>query len=95
MLIERRKIENGLLGKGFIKDNKDHRIFRLIVDGKITCIKTLTSHGSKYKDYGDSLLNLMKKELRLESKSQLIKLINCALEYRDYVSYLKVNNIKL
>lgn len=95
MILERTKIETGLLNKGFVKDNSDHRIFRLIVDGRITGIKTWTSHGSKYKDYGNDLLDLMKKELRLDTKSQLVRLIDCPLNYQDYISYLRAKGLRL
>jgi len=94
MPIERRRIEKGLLKKGFVRDNEDHKMFRLVVNKKITHIKTWISHGSKYRDYSDSLLNLVKKELKLATKPQLINLINCSLEYHDYISYLKTNGIK-
>ncbi len=89
MQISRKKIENGLKRKKFIKDNKDHRFFRLIVDGKISSIRTFTSHGSGYKDYNDLLLGMMKRELKLENISQLIRLIECPLEYDAYIAYLR------
>jgi len=62
-----RKIESGLLRKGFRKENADHRVFRFYVGGKKTSISTFLSHGSRYKEYNDDLLSKMKRELCLSS----------------------------
>lgn len=95
MRLERDQIENGLEKKGFIRDNKDHRFFRLVVNGKITGIKTWTSHGTKYKVIGDSLINTMRKELRLQTNAQFLNLINCPMEYETYVALLRSQNLRL
>ena len=88
-----REIEKGLLKKGFVKDDNDHTWFRLKVDGKITKIRTKTSHGSKNKDYGDTLLLMIRRQLHLETKAQLLRLIDCVLEYRDYILYLRTKEV--
>jgi hypothetical protein len=94
--LERKEIENGLLKKGcFVKDNNDHKMFRLVVGNKITGIKTWTSHGSKYKDYSDFLLGAIKKQLRLETKPQLLNLLNCSLSAENYITYLKAKGLKI
>lgn len=95
MPIERREIEKGLLGKGFVKGQGSHRFFRLKVDKKITGIKTWTSHGSGYKDYDDTLIDAIKKELRLDTKQQLLRLIDCSLTHEGYVAYLRGKGLTL
>ena len=92
---ERREIKKQLLRKGFVEDNSGHTMFRLKVDGKMTGIKACLSHGSKYKDYSDSLLNLIKRELKLDTKSQLFRLLDCPLKYEDYVAYLRAKGLTL
>lgn len=86
-------IERGLLAKGFIKDYSDHKILRLVVNGKITRIRTKISFGSQHKDYGDTLLDCIKKQLHLGNKLQLLRLVDCTTEYEDYVAYLKTSGV--
>lgn len=95
MAIERSKIEEGLLRKGFVREMGSHRFLRLKVGNKTTGIKTWTSHGSDYKDYGDALLTAIKKELRLDTKQQLVRLIECPLSHQDYVSSLREKGLTL
>ena len=75
--LPRRKIETGLLRKGFKKDDTHHRVFRFYVGGKKTRISTFISHGSGYREYGDDLLIKMKKELCMPNKKYLIDFIEC------------------
>ncbi len=95
MPIEQSKIEKGLLNKGFIRENGPHKFFRLTVNGKITGIKTWLSHGSGYKDYDETLIHAIKKELKLDTKQQLIKLIECPLSHKDYISYLRAKGLTI
>lgn len=94
---ERDVVEKGLLKKGcFVKDNNDHKMFRLKVDGKVTGIKTFTSHGSaKYKTLGEDLINLMKRELKLDTNKQFHKLIDCELSGDQYIAILRAKSITL
>ncbi len=81
------KILKALEKKGFKKDSKrDHIILRFYMDNKKTAIFTKISHGKS--EYGDPLLNYMKKELHI-SKPELINLINCVLSEEMYIEYLK------
>jgi len=83
-----RKIESGLLRKGFKKDNVDHRVFRFYVGGKKTSISTFISHGSQYKEYGDDLLSKMKRELGMSNKKYLMNFIACPVTQERYTEDL-------
>jgi len=82
--IDRRKIENNLLLKGFIRDDSHHRYFHHEYNGKRTGIYTFTSHGSEYKTYGLSLLKKMKIQLKLDRIQDVCDLFNCPLSGEDY-----------
>jgi len=86
--LPRRKIELGLLRKGFRKDNVDHRVFRFYVGGKKTSISTFLSHGSRYKEYDDDLLSKMKRELCMSNKKYLIDFIVCPVTQERYTGDL-------
>ncbi len=86
--LPRRKIQSGLLRKGFKKDNNEHRVFRFYVGGKKTRISTFVSHGSNYKEYGDDLLAKMKRELCMPQKKYLIDFINCPVTEEKFKEYL-------
>ena len=54
---KRDKIDAALTSKGFEKiNNKDHYRYILVVDGKVTDIRTKISRGSGYKTIGNNLL---------------------------------------
>ena len=89
MQIDRKDIEASLVSKGFIKEDTHHRYFHHEAEGKRTGISTHTSHGSHYKSYGDNLLKLMKKQLRMDSLGQLVDLIECPMTGDDYKEFLK------
>jgi len=91
MTISRRRAERSLKQKGFVQDNKDHRTFYLYVNGKKTSIFTYTSHGGREID--SSLLNLMKRELRLQTNSQARNLLICPMAGEDYVRWLREHGI--
>lgn len=93
MQVDKRVIESNLLKKGFIKDNNDHRYFLHKYKGKFTTIYTKTSHGSKYKTYDDSLLKMMKKQLRLDTNRQVYELVSCPMSEEQYVEILKSKRV--
>jgi hypothetical protein len=70
-------IESSLSKKGFhVKPDSHHRLYvYYLEDGKIAA-RTFVSHGKK--EYGNVLLNRMKKQLHL-TKEQLHDLIVCPL----------------
>ncbi len=89
MQIEKRVIEANLPSKGFAKEDTHHRYFHHEYQGKRTGIYTYTSHGSKSKTYGDALLKMMKKQLKLDAISQAIDLFNCPMTGDGYNQILK------
>jgi len=80
------KIIKALLSKGFQETDSNHKFFFFYYNGKKTAIRTKISHGKK--EYDDSLINFMKKELYLD-KGELEGLINCSLSETDYIKILK------
>jgi len=80
-------IAAALLEKGFKVKSTHHQIYFLYFKDKKTSIFTKISHGSKYKTYSDSLLGLMSRQLRLK-KSELLKLIDCSINYQNYIKIL-------
>jgi len=91
MTISRRRAERSLRQKGFVRDNKNHRMFYLYVDGVKTPIFTYTSHGGRTIDA--HLLNLMKRELRLRTNRQARDLLICPMTGEDYVRWLREQGI--
>ena len=87
--IDRSQIEWALAQKGFIRKDGSHRYFHHQYNGKITGIKTYTSHGSQYKTYGDDLLKAMKKELRLDTLQEVRNLLLCPMDTDAYNQKLK------
>ncbi len=83
MQIERRIIESGLLSKGFVRgEETHHNYFHHIYQGKITGVYTYTSHGTK--TYDASLLNMIKKQLRLDRTKQVVDLCKCPITEDAY-----------
>ncbi len=87
------EIRSSLLRKGFREEEaRGHKLLRLYVAGKKTAISTSISRGSKYKEYGDSLLDYMKRGLRLDFTKQLRALIECPMSPAQYVTLLREKN---
>ncbi len=82
-----------MVAKGFVKEDSHHRYFYHEVKGKRTGISTHTSHGSDYKTYGDNLLRLIKKQLRLDALSQVVDLLKCPMTGDDYNGILKKKDL--
>lgn len=93
MQIDRKLIESALRKKGFIVEIGSHKYFYHEVNGKRTGVHTYTSHGSGYKSYGDNLLHLMKKQLRLDSLNQIKRLMECPMDAEEYNTILKQKGI--
>ena len=91
MQIDRADIEAGLLRKGFFRGSErdDHRSFHFVFQGRRAGIHTFTSHGSKYKVYGDQLLNMMKRQLHLQTARDLADLVNCPMSREQYEQILR------
>jgi hypothetical protein len=91
--IDRKEIESSLVAKGFVKEDSHHRYFYHEVKGKRTGISTHTSHGSDYKTYGNNLLRLIKKQLRLDALSQVADLFKCPMTGDDYNEIFKKKDL--
>lgn len=89
MQIDRRLIESNLPKKGFIEEDATHKYYYHEYKGKRTGAYTYTSRGSNYKTYGDSLIKLMKKYLKLDSSKQVLDLCQCPLSGDEYNTILK------
>ena len=88
------KVESALKLKGFKEREGDHHYFVYVtIEGKITTIKTKTSHTKKMKDIGDNLLSQMAKQCHLDNKSEFLKLVDCQLSQDDYEKKLRQKNI--
>lgn len=87
-------IESSLLKKGFkVEEARDHRFYYFYYNGKKTICRTKISTGSSYKEYSDSLLKKIKKQLMLTKRRQLDDLIDCPMTKDDYVDILKDNKV--
>jgi hypothetical protein len=85
MQIGRKKIESGLLSKGFVRgEETHHNYFYHIYSGKRTGAYTYTSHGSRYKTYGISLIKMMKTQLKLDNNKEVFNLCTCPMDGDEY-----------
>jgi len=90
--IEREKIESSLLKKGFKLIESHHRFYYYEHNGKLTSIRTKISTGSGYKTYSESLISQLKKQLKFNSKKELLDFINCPMTAEEYKDLLTINN---
>ena len=88
--IKTRKIALSLQNKGFEAEETHHTYFWFYHNDQRTHIKTKISHGSN--EYGDNLLSAMQKQLKLNSKKELLDLINCPMSQEDYIRLLTNKN---
>jgi len=84
--LDSKKIAAALLRKGFRVADSSHKFYWLYDGEKKTSVHTMISHGRK--DYSDSLLAKMKKQLGLDTKAQLLELVQCPLSREDYLALL-------
>lgn len=84
--IKTRKIDSALKEKGFISKERDHTFYFLVINGKQTKIHTKLSHDSK--EYGDHLLSVVRKQLRLNNVGELKGLVDCSMSGDQYVELL-------
>jgi hypothetical protein len=88
MPLERAHIEAGLRSKGFVEEERDHRFYTLVVNGRYTGIWTKTSRGTGYKTLGDNLVAKIARELKL-SRKQFEDLVQCPMSFEQYVAHLR------
>lgn len=93
MQIDRRVIESNLPKKGFKEVSSHHKYFQHEYNGKITGAYAYTSLGSHYKSYGDILISMMKKHLRLDTNKQVRDLLQCPMSGDDYNEILRSKDL--
>ncbi len=86
-----RELVSSLLSKGSKYADNDHKFLILYINGEKTGIRTKVSHNNK--GIGEGLISLIKKQLRLDSKAQLVDLKDCPMSYDDYLNHLRAKNI--
>jgi hypothetical protein len=87
------KVEAALQRKGFELDERHHHYFTYVtLDGKVTAIKTKTSHTPKMKEIPDNILSQMANQCHLK-KSDFLKLVDCPLSREDYEAILQVEGL--
>lgn len=80
-------ISSALKKKGFVENpSRDHIRYTLYNNGKKTGVFTFISHGLK--EYGDNLISSVKKQMRLQSKSEFQDFVNCPMTKEDYIKLL-------
>ena len=83
------KVEAALQKKGFELDERHHHYFvYMTLDGKVTAIKTRTSHTPKMKEIPDGILAQMAKQCHLKNPD-FLKLVDCPLSREDYEAILQ------
>ena len=80
-----REIINSLGKKGFASSHGDHTHLIFYCNGKKTSIRTEVSYGAK--EIGDSLINAMSQQIKLEKK-QFVELVSCPFTEEDYLKEL-------
>lgn len=75
-----------LLAKGFREHNTDHHHYWFFYEGLKTSIKTKVSYGIK--EYGDSLLGPVKKQMRLVGGRELDDFFDCDMTGKMYADLL-------
>ncbi len=85
-------IEKALLAKGFEKNSSKqkshHTFYYFIHNGKRSTIYTYLSHGAKSKDYGPSLMNKIKQQLKFEDSKIAEQFLDCPFKQEQYVDLL-------
>lgn len=61
----------------------------LVIDGKVTHIRTKMSMGSQYKTIGDNLLSKMSRQLKMNGVGEFIRYIGCTYSENSYIYFLK------
>ncbi|MHA1311660.1 MAG: type II toxin-antitoxin system HicA family toxin [Candidatus Helarchaeota archaeon] len=85
MSLKTRKVDKALVNKGFIKENKHHIYYRLVVNKIITPIFTKLSHS--HSEINKRLINRISTQLKME-KNEFIDYVDCKYEYDEYVKKL-------
>ena len=83
-------IDQSLTKKGFQRTNQSsHFHYKLVIDGKITDIRTKMSMGSQHKTIGDNLLSKMSKQLKMKRVADFKRYVECTYSKDSYIDFLK------
>lgn len=87
--IESDKLESALTRKGFEleKQKKDHKYYRLYVEGKKTSVLTKVSHGQKY-TISKYLFGITRQQMKFENNSELELFVNCEIDKNTYIKMM-------
>ena len=85
----RQKTESAFSTKGLKREEGSHHIKWKLFDerDRYTGIKTRTSRSGK--DIDDTILSLIRKQLKFDTKEQLLYFIDCCWERDDYFNMLR------
>ena len=86
-----KEIAKVLLKKGFRLDpsKQHHDFYYLIINGKKQGVYTYLSHGSK--DYGNSLMQMIKKQLKFRDNQLAEDFFDCPMSITGYIEMLTKN----
>ena len=86
---DKRKVEEALSHKGFVRQEGDHHFFvYFTLGGKKSRFRTKTSHTPKMKDINDVLLGRMATQCGL-TKPEFQDLVKCPLNREAYETLLE------
>lgn len=92
MKVKRSDIYKNLPKKGFVKNpSGDHIYFHHKINDRSTGIYTKISHTKKLQDYSKGLLTAIRKQLKLNTNSQVVDLAECPLDGDEYNQILIEN----
>lgn len=90
--IERRRLRQALLEKGFKEDTwrKGHRYYRLWDGDKKTHVVMQISEGKANRNLADNNVSLTYKQMHL-TKAQLFEFVECTMSGPDYLQVVRRN----
>ena len=90
MPIKAKLIDSGLCRKGFVKDDRKHRVYIYeTINGQKSATQTMMSHSNRgSSDISDYLIAAMAGQCGL-TKSDFIRLIECPLSRDEYEEILR------
>lgn len=68
--------------------HRDHRVYRLYVDGRKTPVNTKVSTGTSYRTLGAPLVSAMARQVRLSS-AEFSAYVQCSLDHDAYVELMR------
>ena len=88
MPLQTRRVESGLINKGFQKKNRNHKTLRYVASSGIrTSVFTHYSHGALGKEVRDGEVGTMARQCKV-STNQFIRLVSCELGREEYEALL-------